>query len=46
LARGYAIATRNLGDFRHIGVPLVNPFDRGTWDAGGDEDPLTTLMRR
>lgn len=46
LAKGYAVATRNLGDFRRIGVPLVNPFDPGTWDAGGDADPLAPLMRR
>jgi len=46
LAKGYAVATRNLGGFRRVGVPLVNPFDRGTWDADGDEDPLAMLMQR
>jgi hypothetical protein len=46
LAQGYAVATRNLGDLHRVGVPLVNPLDRGTWDADGDEDPLTMLMRR
>jgi toxin FitB len=46
LAKGYGVATRNLGDFRRIGVPLVNPFDPATWDEGEDEDPVATLMRR
>jgi predicted nucleic acid-binding protein len=31
LVRGYGIATRNLGDFKNAGVPLVNPFDPNTW---------------
>lgn len=31
LARGFGIATRNLGDFRNAGVALVNPFDPETW---------------
>jgi predicted nucleic acid-binding protein len=26
LAKGYGIATRNFGDFRLAGLPLVNPF--------------------
>ncbi len=46
LAKGYAVATRNLGDFRRVGVLLVNPFDPTTWDADSDEDPLATLIRR
>ena len=28
MAKGYGVATRDLGDFRRVGVPLVNPFDR------------------
>jgi toxin FitB len=46
LAKGYGVATRNLGDFRRIGVPLVNPFDRGTWGSGDDADPLAPLMQQ
>lgn len=32
LARGYGVATRNIGDFRSSGVALVDPFDPGTWE--------------
>ena len=50
LAKGYGVATENLGHFREAGVPLVNPFDPGTWDEAGDEnrdnDPITSLLRR
>ncbi len=46
LATGYRVATQTLGDFRHIGVPLTNPCDPGTWDDRGDEDPVATLMQR
>ena len=45
MAKGHGIATRNLGDFRHAGVPLINPFDPGTWDADWDDDPLSALSR-
>ena len=45
MAKGHGIATRNLGDFRHAGVPLINPFDPGTWDEDWDDDPLSTLWR-
>ena len=46
LARGYAVATRNLRDFRHTGLHLVDPFDPGTWDNGPDDDPVASLLRR
>jgi toxin FitB len=46
LAKRYAVATRNPSDFRRVGVALVNPFDRGTWDEDADDDPLATLMPR
>jgi predicted nucleic acid-binding protein len=45
LAKGYGVATRNLVDFRQAGVPLVNPYDSGTWDDGWDDDPVSTLLR-
>ncbi len=45
MAKGYGIATRNLGDFRHAGVPLVDPFDPGTWTAESDPDPVSALMQ-
>ena len=45
LARGYGVATENLGHFRQTGVPLVNPFDPATWDEGWDDDPLAPLLR-
>jgi predicted nucleic acid-binding protein len=45
LAKGYGVATENLGDFRRTGVPLVNPFDRSTWDENWDGDPVATLLR-
>ena len=45
MARGYGIATRNLGDFRHAGVPLVNPFDPDTWGDDQDDDPVLALSR-
>jgi predicted nucleic acid-binding protein len=44
LAKGYGVATRNLGDFRPTGLILVNPFDLGTWDDGWDDDPLSSLL--
>lgn len=46
LARGYGVATENLGDFRRTGVKLVNPFDPDTWDEGPETDPVASLMRR
>jgi hypothetical protein len=45
LAKGYGIATRNLRDFSRAGVPLVNPFDPGTWVDDRDDDPVTSLLR-
>jgi predicted nucleic acid-binding protein len=45
MAKGYAIATENLGDFRATNVVLVNPFDPGTWDRGWDDDPLARLRK-
>lgn len=46
LARGYGVATENIGDFRRTGVRLVNPFDRATWDEDWDDDPLLRRMGR
>ena len=46
LARGYGIATENLGHFRQAGVPLANPFDPATWDDDWDDDPVASLLRR
>jgi predicted nucleic acid-binding protein len=45
LAKGYGVATRNLGDFRRAGVKLVNPFDPDTWDEGPETDPVDALIR-
>jgi predicted nucleic acid-binding protein len=45
IAKGFGIATRNLGDFRRAGVPLVDPFDPDTWVDDWDDDPLTALLR-
>ena len=45
MAKGYGIATRNLGDFRHAGVQLVDPFDPGTWTDEPDADPVSALLR-
>jgi len=45
LAKGYGVATRNLGDFRRAGVPLVNPSDPSTWDEDWENDPVLTLLR-
>jgi len=45
IAKGYGVATRNLGDFRLAGVPLVNPFDPGTWNEEPDDDPVAGLLR-
>ena len=45
MAKGYGIATRNVGDFTRAGVPLVNPFDPGTWDDEQDDDPVSILGR-
>jgi len=46
LAKGYGVATENLGDFRRAGLAVVNPFDPGTWDEDLDGDPVATLLRR
>ena len=46
LARGYGVATQNLGNFRQAKLPLVNPFDPGTWDDCPDDDPVSSLLRR
>ena len=46
IAKGYGVATRNLGDFRQAGVRLVNPFDPGTWDDGSDDDPVAVILQR
>jgi predicted nucleic acid-binding protein len=46
MARGFGVATRNLGDFRHAGLKAVNPFDPGTWDEDWDDDPVSALSRR
>jgi len=43
LAKGYGVATRNLGDFRASGVALVNPFDPGTWEEI-DDDLIRLLL--
>jgi len=45
IAKEFGVATENLGDFRHAGVPVVNPFDPTTWDADDPDDPLDALMR-
>jgi predicted nucleic acid-binding protein len=45
MAKGYAIATRNLGDFRRAGVVLVDPFDPVTWVDDKDDDPVSALSR-
>lgn len=44
LAKGFGVATENLGDFRRVGINLVNPFDPATWDEE-DGDPLDALLR-
>ena len=46
LAKGYGVATENLGDFRRTGVALVNPFDPDSWDEGPETDPVAGLLRR
>jgi toxin FitB len=43
LAKGYGVATRNLGDFRASGLALINPFDPGTWEEI-DDDPIRLLL--
>ena len=43
MAKGYGVATQNIGDFRASGLPLVNPYDRATWDDG-DTDPIAPLL--
>ncbi len=43
LAKGFGVATENLGDFRACGVPLMNPFDPGTWIEGHEDDPIRRL---
>ena len=45
LAKGYGVATQNIGDFRASGLPLMNPYDRETWDEG-DTDPIAPLISR
>ena len=45
LAHGYGVGTESLGDFRQVGVPLVNPFDPDTWDEDRDDDPISTPLR-
>ena len=45
LAKGYGVATENLGHFRQAGVPLVNPFDPATWNDDWDVDPVASLLR-
>jgi predicted nucleic acid-binding protein len=45
LGKGFGVATENLGDFRRVGLPLVNPFDRATWDDDRDDDPIASLVR-
>ncbi|AWK85230.1 PIN domain-containing protein [Azospirillum thermophilum] len=44
LVKGYAVATRNLGDFRALGVLLVNPFDPDSWDDDYSRDPILRLL--
>jgi len=44
LAKGFGIATENLGHFRRLGVVLVNPFDPRTWDDDWDDDPVASLL--
>jgi predicted nucleic acid-binding protein len=46
LAKGYGVATENLGDFRRAGLATMNPFDPSTWDADFDDDPVSALLRR
>jgi predicted nucleic acid-binding protein len=43
VAKGYGVATQNVGDFRSSGLPLVNPCDRATWDDG-EADPIAPLL--
>jgi hypothetical protein len=43
-AHGYGVATENLGDFRQVDVPLVNPFDPDTWEQDWDDDPISRLL--
>jgi predicted nucleic acid-binding protein len=43
IAKGYGVATRNLGDFRASAIALVNPFDPGTWEEI-DDDPIRLLL--
>ncbi len=45
LAKGYGVATENLGDFRQTGLALVNPFDPSTWNEDLGDDPVSTLLR-
>jgi predicted nucleic acid-binding protein len=45
MAKGYGIATRNLGDFTRAGVALVDPFDPVTWGDDRDDDPVSALSR-
>lgn len=44
LAKGHGVATRNIGDFRAGGVPLMNPFDPDTWFGDFDDDPVRRLF--
>jgi toxin FitB len=43
IAKGFGVATQNLGDFRASGVPLINPFDPDTWHDI-DDDPIKLLL--
>lgn len=45
LAKGFGVATENLGDFRVTGLSVANPFDPGTWDFDTEPDPLDAAMR-
>ena len=45
LAKNHGVATENIGDFRRTGVHLVNPFDRETWDADQEVDPIARILR-
>jgi predicted nucleic acid-binding protein len=46
MAKGYGFATRNLGDLKRAGVPLVNPFDPDTWEDDQDDDPVSASLRK
>jgi predicted nucleic acid-binding protein len=46
VSKRFGVATRNLGDFKRVGLRLVNPFDPSTWDDDWDDDPITILTER